>query len=392
MSTTRPLLVLHVVWHPGFADGLRLSEALRDHFRRKLYEDAGGGTGLSVQFRSTPATGSSTPPPIPLDDAETIAIVVLVDEHLVADPEWVSYIAHMSAETERIGLHCRIFTVVFRSEDLRRMPLAEQAVRWDKWMGTRDALTARLISELAYEFCRMLRLVLERAKRPGTPESELGQYLARVQIFLSHSKHDDQGEKLALQIRDFVHQSHGLASFFDFHDIPAGLRAEAVLIHQVQVSAVIAIHSDSYSSREWCRREVIEAKRALVPLVVADCISDIDERGFPYLGNVPVVRLDDSGARISAVISRLLDEVLKDFLWRTRLTIQLRIVDPAVIPIPRAPELIVLAGLPSEADLPNPIVVYPDPPLSAEEERLFEKIAPRVQLRSVTEWIAGAVR
>jgi hypothetical protein len=60
--------------------------------------------------------------------------------------------------------------------------------------------------------------------------------------------------------------------------------------------------------------------------------------------------------------------------------------------VPRPPELISLAGLPSAADVPEPVIVYPDPPLSGEEERLFEEVAPRVHLWSMTEWLAGAGR
>ncbi len=86
-----------------------------------------------------------------------------------------------------------------------------------------------------------------------------------MSIFLSHSKHDGDGERIAQAIRHSLHQSHGLASFFDVYDIPAGLRFQQVLLQQVRVSAMVAIHTDTYSSREWCRREVIEAKRWNVP-------------------------------------------------------------------------------------------------------------------------------
>jgi energy-coupling factor transporter ATP-binding protein EcfA2 len=188
-----------------------------------------------------------------------------------------------------------------------------------------------------------------------------------------------------------LHAGHGLSSFFDVHDIPAGLRFHKVLLQQVKVSAVVAIHTDSYSSREWCRREIIEAKRWNVPLVVANCISDLDERGFPYLGNVPIVRMDSPGAgRIDVVIGHLLDEVLKDFLWRCRVELVRATADPAVVFVPRSPELISLASLPALVNVPEPVIVYPDRPLSAEEEQLFEEVAPHVRLRSLTEWLAGA--
>ena len=196
------------------------------------------------------------------------------------------------------------------------------------------------------------------------------------------------GERIAKEIRQQIFKGDGLASFFDVHDIPTGLRFDKVLLQQVKVSAVVAIHTDSFSSREWCRREVIEAKRWNVPLVVADCISDTDERGFPYLGNVPVVRMDPVKIdRIDQVVARLLDEVLKDFLWRCRVQLTAGEAAKDVAFLPRAPELISLAGLSDRAG-EQVVVVYPDPPLGAEEQRLFEQIAPRYRLRSLTEWLA----
>ena len=48
----------------------------------------------------------------------------------------------------------------------------------------------RFIFELTYETCRMLRHYLERLKHPNDGEAELELYLKKVQIFLSHSKHD----------------------------------------------------------------------------------------------------------------------------------------------------------------------------------------------------------
>jgi hypothetical protein len=157
---------------------------------------------------------------------------------------------------------------------------------------------------------------------------------------------------------------------------------------KVKVSAVVAIHTDSYSSREWCRKEIIEAKRWNVPLVVANCISDLDERGFPYLGNVPLVRVDPVEAdRIDVIVSRLLDEVLKDFLWRCWVRLADGAAGDDIVFIPRPPELIMLASL--EGADADATLVYPEPPIGAEEQRLFDIIAPKVKLRSMTEWLAG---
>jgi hypothetical protein len=262
-------------------------------------------------------------------------------------------------------------------------------MRWDRWNGLeRKDRELHLITGLNYQFCRMLRLYLERLKRPVEEDEALEQYLRKVEIFISHSKHDIHGEHIARLVRDRLYKGDGLDSFFDVHDIPAGVRFNKVLLHKVRVSAVVAIHTDSYSSREWCRREIIEAKRWSVPLVVANCISDLDERSFPYMGNVPVVRMDPNAAdRIDYIVSRLLDEVLKDFLWRCRVLLAAGAGSENVVFLPRPPELISLAGLPKQMG-GEATLVYPDPPIGGEEQELFEVVAPKIRLRSMTEWLA----
>lgn len=393
IDQTRPFLALYVVWHPEFSEGALVAEALRQHFRRKLYENIAGGAGLSVIFRCVSSPETGVPIPIDLDEAQTTAVVILADQSLVVDDAWIEYIHDLTAKTEAAGLGTRVFPVAITTEVLGKLNLVEQAVRWDRWGGSLAERQQQLISSLTYQFCRMLRHYLEHLKRPTEEDAALEAYLKKVQIFLSHSKHDDDGERIAYLIRDRLHASNGLAGFFDVHDIPAGLHFNKVLLQQVRVSAMVAIHTDSYSSREWCRREIIEAKRWNVPLVVANSITDLDERGFPYMGNVPVVRFDPHGEdRIDFVIGRLLDEVLKDFLWRCQVALVMDMTSPSVMFVPRPPELISLATLPPESDVAEPVIVYPDPPLSKEEERLFEDVAPRVQLRSMNEWLAGADR
>ena len=259
----------------------------------------------------------------------------------------------------------------------------------------------------------MLRHYLEHLKHPVDDARDLERYLENVQVFLSHSKHDHDGdgERIARDIRDWLHQSSGLSSFFDVLDIPAGTQFQEVLELHVKRSALLAVHTDSYSSREWCRREIIQAKRYNVPMIVVNCVRDVDERGFPYMGNVPYVRLDpgkedpNKTSRIERVIGCLLDEVFKDFLWRCRT--ELADGDNRnVLFMARPPELISLANIEqgflespeslsladstTPLDIEDPMIVYPDPPLGAEEEQLFEKIAPHVRLRNLTRWLTEA--
>lgn len=304
------------------------------------------------------------------------------------DPAYLAWQKDTAERADTKGLATRVFPIAMDAA-LTQSGIYEQAIRWDKWDDNGGMpRIRRLTSVLSYQFARMLRSYLERLRHPADEEAELERYLEKVQIFLSHSKRDNDGERIAKLIRQALYEGDGLSSFFDVQDIAPGLRFDKVILNQVRVSAVVAIYTDSFSSREWCRRELIEAKRASVPLVIANCLADRDERGFPYMGNVPVVRMNPIRVdRIEHVIDRLLEEVLKDYLWRCQVELMRGRFAMPVHFLPRPPELISLAALKRTSDEPI-LLVYPDPPLGAEEQRLFEEIAPDVRLRSLTEWVA----
>ncbi len=379
------MLAVYVVWHPNYPKGSDIAELIRGHFRNGRYKNVLGDVGLSVVFRSSPVPDAETPPAIALDEAETTAVIVLAESALAGDSAWLEYVDCLVNDAEAKGLSSRVFPVTLEKAGL--IGIDEQALRWDHWEGNDTERGQRLIRELSYEFSRMLRHYIEHLKRPGADDEALERYLEKVQVFLSHSKHDGDGVCIAQEIRDWLHQNMALLSFFDVHDIPTGTRFSDVLNLAVKRSALVAVHTDSYSSREWCRKEVIEAKRWNVPMIVVNCIRDVDERGFPYMGNVPIVRMDPSkAARIEKVIGRLLDEVFKDFLWRCRIALA-GDVGSEVLFMPRHPELISLADLPTRTEVANPMIVYPDPPLGDEEKQLFQKIAPHVRLQNLTQWL-----
>jgi hypothetical protein len=170
--------------------------------------------------------------------------------------------------------------------------------------------------------------------------------------------------------------------------VPASRHKVAYKVTVALSNAALDDREDARTTREWCRREMIEAKLFNVPLVVANCIKDTDERGFPYMANVPIVRMDpEKRDRIDVIVARLMDEVLKDFLWRCRVRI-FATVGTNVCFLPRPPELIVLTAFKSKKP-PSDILVYPDPPIGAEEMLLFESAAPGMKLLSATEWLAG---
>ncbi len=245
----------------------------------------------------------------------------------------------------------------------------------------------RLTLELTHEFCRMLRHRISELKGVNDEKTGFKRYLEKIQVFISHSKHDRDGESVGRSIRDWIYEHNILSSFFDVYDIPSGMPFGDVLRHQVGTGTVLAVHTDSYSSREWCRREVIEAKRRLIPMVVADCMRDIDPRAMAYLGNVPVVRMEpDCKDRIATIIGCLLDELFHTWLWLCQVGHHLK-DSPDVVFTARPPELITLAtSIPYNRESISAIV-YPEPLLSVDEERLFREIAPGVRILPLTDWL-----
>ena len=318
-ATTRPLFVLYVIWRPSCRGGPDIAESLRRHFSRDLYRAVAEGRGVSVVYRSEPLPGSRTPSPLDWDDAQETAVVALSDVTLVDGPDWVAYVRNIARTAEARGLPARFFPVAMDRRGLAGLELDQQALRWDDWAGSDGDRVARLTRGLTHKFCRMLRHRLEPLLAGGAMDAALGGYLEKVRVFISHSKHDRDGETVARGIRDWIHEYSPLDSFFDVADIPPGLPFAGVLFERIGSGAVLAAHTDSYSSREWCRREVIKAKRRGVPMVVVDSVRREDPRSMPHLGNVPVVRMEpDQADRIGAVAGCLLDEVFRGWLWQCR--------------------------------------------------------------------------
>jgi len=333
------------------------------------------------------------PLPIDLKEAATTAVVALLNETLKNDPAWVHYLQDLARRIEDTGLRARLFPVAMdaKAYEIGGSVGEINFIRWNNWFGNPfDDRHRKLVFQLTYQFARMLRSYLAQLDHPdATTDDELEAFVKPVRVFLSHSKHDKNegkikyGEEIAKAMRA---STRPLESFFDVLNIPPGLPFADVLRLYVRISAIVAIHTDSYSSREWCRREILEAKRHNVPLVVANCMIDFEERGFPYMGNVPVVRLEhDATHRVGSVIARLLDEVMKDYLWRCRA--KLANADAGVTFLPRPPEWITLAELARKGSNQGTIV-YPDPPLGVEETELFAAFGQGLHLRSYTQWLA----
>lgn len=381
----RILFGLYIIRHPASAAGADVGDFLYDHFRFEQHQDVIGSGGLSVVYRTSLEK-------INWDEAGGTAAVVLMDKCMRDDPEWLEYAERIMRQAESTGLLTRCFPVMLQPMEHPVPDMVQQALLWHRWPGETEDRKQRLACDLLHEFSRMLRHRISEfsgQSNPGSKPTPKDYLATRIKVFLSHTKHDQDGEALALGMRSWLSQHSHLSSFFDMFDIPPGMPFWDVLLEEIDSSAVMVLHTDSYSSRDGCRREVIEAKRRRVPMIVVNCLRDRDPHSIPYMGNTPVIRMSPGRAedRFRALIQCLLEEVFRTYLWRYRIG-KYCVSHPDVLFLSRTPELLSLASLGAAMNSGGDTeIVYPNAPMSVDERHLFAEIAPQVRPLTLNAWL-----
>lgn len=385
-------LTVYVAHHPGsdLASGLR--SRIYRHYRRDPRRNLGeGGLGLEVEYRSDPAAPNQFPIPVDFSSSKATAIVAILDRNAASDADLVGYLDRLATEAKPLYPRA-MFLPVAVDEEGRRISRSGAIGSWqglDAVPWAEAEFGRRLFTGMDQQLSKLLAAYLALKADPSATAAALRRAAAeKAQIFLSHSKHDAFGEPIAASLRKEL-LGMNTEAFYDVVSIPPGTPWEDVLEDAAGSHALLVILTDSYSSRTYCRKEVLAAKRRGVPIVVADCLDDADDRSFPYLGNVPVVRFTpDLGSRHLVVIGRLFDEVLRTLIWRCHTE---GVAGEGVRFLPRAPELISLAYLERKLQVaPEPVtVIYPGVPLGAEEAELFQLVAPHVRLSPFVTWKAG---
>jgi hypothetical protein len=365
VTVTSPVLAVYVVWHPACEQAIGYKEAIFRTLCANPAVPASRGLGVQVRFRTT-TSGDETPTPIPFGDARHTVVFVLVDSELTADRSWRSY---AEGQAEAAGDDDLVVPVAITA--IRNLPpkLAElQAIRLDNNSGA--PLETLLLNDVMHDICQRLD--------PGA---------AKVKVFLSHAKAD--GLEITKSIRYYLRDVARLEDFFDA-DIAEGKRFADVLKEQAaSLPALLAVQTDSYASREWCRLELLEAKRCRVPIVVLSALQNRESRSFPYMGNVPVVRWygDES---LPAVVGALLGEVLRDryFPRRAEGICKYHGIAPELQVFSSPPELVTLLtardSIRSSRDAQSRYL-YPDPPLGTEELQLLQQLEPNIDLVTPTD-------
>lgn len=387
--STAPLAI-YVLWHPAAAEAGALASEVYRWFHASSDDLLRSGMGVPVFFRSQPWSGESAAPrSIRCEEADLNVVVVLAESNLVADPAWTAYIGALarapSVQVIPVSLH----------ESAYRLPEVVRRLNYLR-VDERDDPPARGPTLHARRVPRLLRQMTEivgrrlAARLAGAPHSERAPL--PLTIFLSHAKRD--GVDVAEALRSVI-QNHGqLRAYLDDSDLPVGHAFAAELEHAASAgtAAMIAIVSDAYAARPWCRREVALARAprmdphapncwSIQPLLVVDDLQSAPTRSIPELGNATLIRWTPE--RALSTVDLLMLEVLLGSYHRLRART-----------VPAGPERHVIAWTP---DIPSllallrtartPVceVVYPGHALPRTEREGLRDAFPQLQLLTFEE-------
>ena len=127
-----------------------------------------------------------------LNDA--VIVIVLIGNEIQTDSDWsntINKLADNCIPNNSLHSNIRLLPVAMTSNTLAK-GLGIQTIRWYDWKTDSESQSRRLVREVTYETSRMLRTLV-------LAQSELNSQMEKIQVFLSHSKHDEIGEKVAVQ-------------------------------------------------------------------------------------------------------------------------------------------------------------------------------------------------
>jgi len=357
----------YVIWHPKFKNGEVFAKRIYSLLCRDSSNPLSRGIGIPVFYRSSYPSGGDKPIPIEFKESKRNALIVLIDDEMFNDDAWGVYISELLAKVDN---KTRIFPVALskyaydqNEGELNRTQFIKINMYnrlEEKWSVLKHAILHDL-SRLMID----VRPFHENSQEEVPPP---------IKIFISHAKLD--GETLALDFKNYIQNNSKLNTFFDAYDIADGYDFDTQIKKDLKSSAVVVFQTDEYSNREWCRIEVIIAKRNKSPLVIVHNIKKGERRSFPYMGNVPTIKWDN---RFEQVIDLTLMQVLNNKFSREKIESDVKLFEldkkNSVSILSSPPELFNFIDLEliKNTDNKRRLVVYPDPPLGVEEVNVLNE-------------------
>lgn len=361
MNNRKLPLKIYILWHPKFELGSQYARDLYSCFTRNIDDPISRSIGIPVMFPSC----NEHKIDIDFEASDRTAIIVFIDENMLLDTTWYAYLSALQGECDSCSKKIMFPVAVIRSA----FNLPDKSINSKNYIRLFEIDNSHKIDYLkfviAHELCRFL-FDIERISEISVIDSP-----PPVKLFLSHAKSD--GLTITKSIRGYIKLNTSLDDFFDTYDIPPGYNFSDIIKSAIPNCLLLVVHTDEYSSRNWCRKEVLISKELSVPILVLDCLNETEKRSFPYMANVQTLRVNTSEINNERIIFAALMEVLRykyQALYNVAIldSFECKISNKNVFGYP--PELYTIV---QKVDKKDGLVLYPDPPLGNDEISILKK-------------------
>lgn len=381
MLSEKQPLVLYVLWHENFTNGYEYAKKIFKIYNRDVNDLNKMGIGIPVYFPQENKNFNNKLE-INFDISEKVAIILLVDSFMVVDSDWHEYLAQILEKCDKYSNYI-IYPVAINKSSLK-LPIEKIEKKNYIRMYEKDSNDEKfnfMMLFLTHELCRLL-YDLERVSYATTNTAP------PVKLFLSHAKKD--GLEITNKIREYIELDTPLNDFFDAKDISVGQDFEQEIEKGLENSMLLIIHTDKYSSREFCRKEVILSKKKLIPILILNCFDEIEYRSFPYMGNLKTLHLKSKeDVNVEKIVRVSLLEILRYKYQKKYIDYALRIFNVTekkkVLCYP--PELFSIS---QNLNLKEKLVIYPDPPLSEDELSIINTF--NSEIKCITPVLLSTIR
>jgi TIR domain-containing protein len=387
-----PVLELYVLWHPGDHNGSNIAEMFVEHFHGTAFTGL-IASAVDVYVRShgwqtlngvpRPISSDKSPLPHGIALAEFTAIVPLMGNEMAAAMEstestpWHDYvetIVGLKADSpEKVGIfpylmdkgatdNTKLGSLLSEYQQIASGPISDDG----------ESEKSRMCRDLTQGLAQLLSTEAEK----------------RLTVFISHTKQsapgsEDDTAQLVSMVRNVIADTR-LNEFFDASDIQVGEDWDRELREKSSASALLCIRSDLYTSREWCQREVLIAKRNGMPVVIIDALCNGEDRGSFLMDHVPRIPARKEHGNwnendIYRALGLLVDESFKRVLWMHQEVLARKHLKHDVSWwATHAPEPLTLVQWLQDSTLPvdgqDVRIIHPDPPLGADEKFVLGQI------------------
>lgn len=373
-------LNLYIVWHPNFTHGNVIAEQIYSTFCRDFENPLSRGLGIPVYFRNQ-IYEDSQPLSINLSNAEKNAIVLLIDSNYFLDENFKNYTRNLASQIDNnnriypISLFHKAYSI---GCNLSNLQFTDATTFFGRKLdlSIKDDLKCcinKIKTELLHDTSRLLLNF-----HPAHEDKDEDRIGSPVKLFLSHAKKD--GEVTTINFKQFIENNLKLDVFFDTVDIANGYDFAKQFEKEIKQSALVVFHTDEYSNREWCRREILIAKKHKSPIVVAHNLKKGEKRAFPYMGNMPTtVLVEEENEDFYRIVFLTLYQVLNN-LYQFRLLSNYKNLinwgNTEVKILTSPPELFNFLDIKKykEESENKLIILYPDPPLGTEEITILNEL------------------